>query len=302
MNYLETKYRLYWPGSVYFTVPRMSETVSFAHVTDLHLPPFSQSDWPEKYRSAIEWWNVELRFPQKRLAKMLDEMKEKGVDFIFFGGDNLDYFHPKTADALAGMCRDRGLDARFQIGNHDWETEYIRFVTHEYDGEIRKERAGELCRIWNMPGIYYSFVRKGILFISLDTPYIRKGKGFTGFFDDRQADWFLNELKYDGPVIIFHHVPFSCPTVEYRLRAVWKGFLACIEEDRNGRTVRSGIEQAKNILGTFVGHSHIRSEDPIGNTCQFMTPGGSLGEYRYVKIDDRTPPKSMDIAGEPEVK
>ena len=309
------KFRLFPYGEVQFIDERVSNPVTFAHVADLHLPPGNEDVWPTKYRQAINWWNIDSEYPHKVLPCLLDNIKAHGVDFVFFGGDILDCYHAETAELVVRLCRERNLPAYFQIGNHDWEDEYIRYVSHECEYDVRTVAGQKLCRDWNMPGLYYSFEHNGVRFIALDTPYVKAlplvdrnaypldklKNGYQGIFDAVQADWFIKQLDYDGPIIIFHHVPFNRPTVEYRLRSVWQGILACIAEDENGRRILSAIERCPNVLGTFTAHSHFRSEDQFGSTCQFMAPPGCMGEWRYVKIADTTPPKSLRIPGEPVV-
>ncbi len=100
----------------------------------------------------------------------------------------------------------------------------------------------------------------------------------------------------------FTEVPFNAPTVEYRLRAVWGGILGCVAEDENGQRIRSAVEACPNVLGVFAAHAHFRSEDQLGQTCQFMAPPGHDGQWRHVKIGASTPPKSLRPPGQPSVE
>ena len=68
-----------------------------------------------------------------------------------------------------------------------------------------------------------------------------------------------------------------------------------------GRRVAGAIENCPNVLGTFTGHSHLASEDRLGQTWQFMTAAAHLGRWRYVKIHNVQPPKSLAVEGEPVV-
>jgi len=291
---MEYKFRLYDGGAVQFVDPRTTQPVSFAHVADLHLPPDPPDVWPRRYRRAIEWWDIEQERPNAMLPGLLDEIQAAGVDFVFFGGDILDYYHPETADRVVRLCEDRGLEAHFQIGNHDWETEHIRYVTNDLEPEVRAERSAKVAQHWNMPGLYYSFEKAGVRFIALDTPYERTSGRWMGLFDDTQVDWFTGQLAYDGPVIVFHHIPFNLPSLEHRQLAFLRG-LAGVAEDDNGLRVRNAIETCPNILGTFTGHLHMRSEDPIGGTWQFMAETGVHRCWRYVKIHNTDPPKSLRV-------
>ena len=277
-------FSLSYDGDVQFMDARVARPISFAHVADLHLPPHPPDAWPPEYRQAIDRWDTEFGHPHQVLPGLLDDVCARGVDFIFFGGDILDVYHSETARLVVEQCRRRNVPACFQIGNHDWQDEHIRYVTHEWDAEVRAAQCEKLSGDWNMPGLHYSFEREGVRFIALDIPYVKRDGRYEGVFDTAQTDWFINRLDYDGPIIVFCHVPFNCPTFAYRLRAVWRDAWGCIAEDENGLRIRSAIGGCPNVLGTFTAHTHFRSEDPLGHTCQFMAPPGHNGRWRYVKI------------------
>ena len=292
---MQYKFRLYDGGAVQFIEPRVASPVAFAHVADLHLPPDPPEIWPKEYRRAIEWWDIEQKRPNATLPGMLDEMRDAGVDFVFFGGDICDYYHPETAERVVRLCRERGLEAHFQIGNHDWETERIRYMTNDLEWDIRAENGAKLARHWRMPGLYYSFEKAGVRFISLDMPYERIEGVWSGLVDNAQTDWFVDQVAYEGPIVVFHHIPFNLPSLEPRVRAFWQGGLSCVAEDENGLRLRRAIEICPNVLGTFVAHAHMRAEHPIGGTWQFMVEAGIHGLWRYVKISDAEPPKSLRV-------
>ena len=93
-------FRLYCDGSLYIRDSRVAEPLCFAHVIDLHLPPYPQGSWPEKYRSAIDWWYRDMGQPDKVLPGLLDQIRAAGVDFIVFGGDVLDCYDYSAAKRL----------------------------------------------------------------------------------------------------------------------------------------------------------------------------------------------------------
>ena len=296
------RFRIYPDGDVQLVDARAREPVTFAHVADLHLPPRWPDVLPARYRPAMAWWDARFGRPHRVLPKLLDDIRARGVDFVFFGGDILDVYDRETAAFLVEMCRDRSLPAYYQIGNHDWEDAHIRYVTHECSAEARAAGSASLAADWKMPGLYYAFERKGVRFLVLDTPYVQIESGYAGVFDSEQTDWFVNQLEYNGPIVVFHHVPFNLPTLEHRIRAVLQGGSTCIAEDDNGRRVRSAIEECPNVLATFSAHVHFRSEDPFGSGWQFLSPPGHAGLWRYVKIAATVPPKSLRMPGEPTVE
>lgn len=295
-------FKLYCDGSVQFTDARVALPVTFAHVTDLHLPGVPRRDWPARYRHAIDWWNVEMGCPDRIVGDLLDQAGEAGVDFVFFGGDALDYYDAGAAEHLVELCRQRGLRAHFQLGNHDCENEHLRFVTHEFDDKNFALNAAKLREHWQMPGLNYTFDAGGVRFVSLSVEYKHVDGNLGGVVTTTQADWLVEQLRFDGPIVIFHHIPFALPTLAPRLTQYWAGKLACINEDDHGRRIGEAIAANPNVLGTFTGHAHMRSEDPFGNTWQFMTDAAHLGRWRYVKIGGGRPPKSLSIAGKPTVE
>ena len=273
--------------------------MTFAHVADLHLPPGPPEKWPHQYRQAIGWWDAFFDHPHQILPRLLDEISARGVDFVFFGGDTLDCYHEETAGLVVRLCRERGLPAYFQVGNHDCENPHTRYVVHECDRERRASTAERLMkRDWQMPGLAWAIERQGVRFIALDTPYFRVDGGWAGVFGREDVDWLIGQLDHDGPIIVFHHVPFNLPTVEHRLHAVWNGVRATLAEDENGRRVRAAIENCPNILGTFAAHAHFRSEDPLGGTWQFMTGPAHSGRWRHVRIGDAAPREHRQVPEE----
>ena len=295
-------FRIYFDGSVFYERSSISEndpcetTLSFAHVCDLHLAPDPLKVRNEKHRNSIEWWEKVFRYPAQVLPNLLDEIARMNVDFVVFGGDILDGFHVETAASIRRLCEERDLSYYFQFGNHDCEDLPTRFGSDEYNAEVRSLVQSKLNTIWGMKNPYYSFCKKGIRFIVLDTShYTNYGTGYGAFLGDPQTKWLLHELSIGDPTVIFQHVPFNLPTVEYRFRAVWRGILACVAEDQNGKNIRRAIESSNNVLGVFAAHAHLRSEDPIGNTCQFLCGPAHDGEWRYVKIGTTEPPKSLRL-------
>jgi hypothetical protein len=234
---------------------------------------------------------------------MLDEIAERGVDFVFFGGDTIDYFHPEPARRVVESCEKRGLTAFFQLGNHDSEDLHSRYVSHEYEPANRQNSTHDLCSLWKMERPYYSFCRKGVRFVVADTSrYHKTPVGYAAVIEDEQKDWILSELQRGEPTVVFHHVPFNLPGLEYRLRAVWGGILACIAEDRNGLELKHAIGESAHVLGIFSAHAHIRSANPLGATCQFLTGPAHDGKWRYVEFGNRAAPKALRVQGEPHVE
>jgi len=297
---MPTTPHLYPSGDVHFTDDRLIAGVRFAHITDLHLQPVNEKDRPAEYRHGIEWWEKDFAYPLKILPGLLDEVRDAGVDFVFFGGDTLDVYDAATADYVVQLCSQRGLECHFQMGNHDMEDMHTRYVTHACDAQARASGVARLKEHWDMPHRYYSFDRGGVRFIALDVQYGPTGSGNAGYFDDEQVQWLPAQLDFPGPIVIFHHVPFNLPTLTERMRLIWHGGEAWIAEDPNTRAVIDSLTACPNVFATFTGHTHMRSEDRLSEHChQFMTGPGGYGHWRRIIISPLPAPKSLRIGGTP---
>ena len=133
--------RVYDAGSacsVHFSDERVTVPLAFAHVVDLHLFADPPDLWDERYRPRIEWLQKAWRNPSRTAVRVLDDIAETGVDFVSFGGDVLDFYHPEPAERILRLCRERELKAHFVIGNHDWESYEHRFVAPGSDEPPRR--------------------------------------------------------------------------------------------------------------------------------------------------------------------
>ncbi|MBI85186.1 MAG: hypothetical protein CMJ81_18480 [Planctomycetaceae bacterium] len=280
----------------------MKTPLAFAYITDLHLPPWPREAWPDRYAHAIAWWDQECAHPHDGLSLLLDQIAVAGVDFVFFGGDSLDVYDTTTANRLAELCQQRKLDCYFSFGNHDFESLEIRYVTHDDVPEVRRENTGKLLEHWSMPHRYYHFDRAGVRFIVLDTPYQVVEGGWAGSVDQQQVQWLVHQLEFDGPILLFYHIPFRTDENQDRLLLVWNGVRAWMAEDAQSQKVLTAINACPNLLGTFAGHSHVRSEDKIGDKWQFVTAAGHYNAWRHVRIGNQAAPKSLCAAGWPTVE
>ena len=293
--------RSYPTGEVHFTDARVTTPVSFAHITDLHLPPCRRESWPARFAHAIGWWDDEFEHPNEVLPGLLDTVKAAGVDFVLMGGDNLDVYDSETADRIVQLCHERDLACHYSFGNHDFESYDIRYITHENVPAVRQANGDRLRAHWSMPHRYHAFELGGVRFVVLDTPYERVEGGLGGSFDGEQVDWLEDQLRHDGPIVLFHHIPFKVPANEDRLLLAWNGVKGWVAENEQSERVMAAIAGCPNVLGTFAGHSHIRSEELIGDKWQFVTAGGCQGAWRHVRICAAPPPKSLRAEGLPTV-
>jgi len=285
-------HKLYHDTGVHIQDSRVTKPISFAQITDLHMHPASEF-WPDQYVSQIEWWDVEFNRPSCVLPILLDEIAQRGVDFVFFTGDNIDHYSPEAAEQIVDECAKRSIRAHFQFGNHDWEPEPVRYGGHPRSPELRAEMGRKLCGHWGMPNLYYSFEFNGIRFIALDTPYDKTPRGYEGFLFNEEVDWLIDQLRYDGPIVAFHHVPFVRANQRYQLKAMWGDFNLWVAETAQGIRARKALEQCPNLLATFTGHYHFTGQSPLGESCQYVTAGAGTMQWRYVRIDNQPHPKSL---------
>lgn len=295
-------FRMYTTGQVHFTDARVVEPVSFAHISDLHLCPWRSDDWPARYANAIQWWDDEFEHPHDVLPRTLDRAKAAGVSFVFMGGDNIDVYDPETAERIVELCKERDLPVYFSFGNHDFESYEIRYVTHDDVPEVRQENGDKLCKHWSMPHRYYSFTVGPVRFVVLDAPYRIVEGGLAGFYDSEQVDWFETQLQYDGPIVVFYHIPFRVPGNAERLYLTWNGICGWAADDDNGQRVKAAVNGCSNVLAAFAGHTHIRSEEQLGEKWQFVSAAGGQGYSRHVIIGAGPPPKSFRATGRPAVE
>lgn len=219
-------FRLYMSGQVHFHDIRVTTPIRFAHITDLHLPPVDRSSRPAQYAHAVDWWDREFGHPHEKLAPMLDDAKDHGVDFVLMGGDNIDVYDARTADHIVELCQQRNLTCYFSFGNHDFESYEIRYVTHDHVPKVRDENGRRLMAHWSMTDRYYSFEVGPVRFIVLDSVYRIVEGGLAGFYDAAQVNWLEDQLRHDGPIIVFYHIPFRTAANEDRLQLIWNGYVA----------------------------------------------------------------------------
>ncbi len=297
-----SQFRLSPDGDVQLMDARVTDPVAFAHITDLHWPPPS-ANWDEvnwEYQATSSYGSLRslqtpLRQLQEELSAMLDEIQARGADFVLFGGDNTDCYHPQTARLLLTLCQERGLPAYFVMGNHDLGDVndcLDGVITQEYDRELWSRYARKIMtEDWQMPGLYYSFERKGVRFIILATWNVLLTEPWddqlASVYDEEEVDWLIKQLEWDGPIVAVQHVPFNPVTSTYQPEA-WRGVESTVHEDDQGQRVRLALGNCPNLLGIIVGHKHILGprEDPLGSTWQFMTETSSESEgaYRYFNI------------------
>ena len=281
--------------------PRVGDDISIAFLTDLHLSPGPERAGP-RYSGAVEWWDQVFGRPVGMVQRLLDEIARVGVDLVVFGGDNLDFFDAEVAAQVREMCTQRQLRPCFVFGTHDFEATETRFVTHDVDAPEREANQAELARIWQMQPPVEAIDLGAVQIVLLNMRYRHDTE--LGAVVEADAVARLRQLLASSrPTIIFHHYPFVLPTLKHRLSAVWRGVLAGARIEDNEPAFEL-ISSSPDVLATFSGHAHINGEDPFATEdgpWQFATGAGLDGIWRYIRVSSGEAPKSLRVAGTPDV-
>ena len=281
--------------------PRIEDDLCIAFLTDLHLSPGAEVAGA-RYSNAIDWWDQVFGRPAGMLQRLLDEIASVGVDLVVFGGDSLDFFDSDVAAQVREMCEQRQLRPCFVFGNHDFEATETRFVTHDVDAPEREANMAALADIWQMKPPLEAIDIGGLRILLLNMRY-RHGTELGAIVEDHVTGQLRELLVSSRPTIIFHHYPFVLPSLKHRLRAVWRGVLAGARIEDNEATFEL-ISSSPDVLATFSGHAHINSEDPFAaedGPWQFATGAGLDGIWRYLRVSSGEAPKSLRVAGTPDV-
>lgn len=201
--------------------------------------------------------------------RVLDDVLPKGVDFILFGGDNIDAYHLEEAeaDALYKWFKEevekRGIKAYYTIGNHDAFYTPVNRETDPFSFELHRKYFG-------VPT--YSFEHKGIHFIVLNS-VIQDSNGYN--VGDEQRRWMEEDLKKTGtqtPIVVSMHVPIQSlyyPAVE--------GKIVSTDMITDFKQVWDILEQY-NVKMILQGHQHLH-EELFVKEMRFVTGGAVCGNW-----------------------
>lgn len=245
---------------------------SFAFFTDVHL-------------------NTENRgHCNEGLQKALADAKKRNVDFILFGGDNVETDHlgqenEQTANNLHARFRkiidESGTTCHFTIGNHD----------RYYFCEGEKDATGYKLFEKYFGKSQHSFDHKGVHFIALNSLNPDPNGQFC--IGSEQMEWLKNDLNSIGkerPIVVSLHVPMLSlyyPVVEGNFKG--------LDMVTDTKAVFE-LLKAYNLKLILQGHQHIH-EEILERNHQFITGGaisanwwnGSLADteegYILVHVD-----------------
>lgn len=225
---------------------------SFAFFTDVHL-------LRENDRNSHNGFKIAL-----------DDVLNRNVDFILFGGDNIDAYNLKEsgADSLYNWFKrevdKRDIKAYYTIGNHD-----ASYIPNNVENDPNSFKLHE--KYFN--DLYFSFDYKDIHFIILNS--IVRDSEHKFCVGEEQRIWLENDLKKIGtkaPVVISIHVPIQSlyyPAVEGRIIAT---------------DMISDFKKVWDILDKYnvkiilQGHQHLY-EELFVKDMQFLTGGAVCGNW-----------------------
>lgn len=203
------------------------------------------------------------------------------VDFAIQGGDHIfdGLGVPKTRslalfDLYDKTQQDVGMKVYHTIGNHDVLGIYTESGMAPTDPLYGK-------KYWedHMGKTYYSFDRKGVHFIVLDSIGLTEDRAYEGRIDAVQMKWLADDLKAQAagaPVIVISHIPIVSAFASYVP-------VPATTPKHHGNTVANSDEvialfEGHNVLAVLQGHTHINERvDWLG--VPYITSGAVSGNW-----------------------
>jgi 3',5'-cyclic AMP phosphodiesterase CpdA len=207
---------------------------SFAHVTDCHLI----NGLTDSYKLTQE--------SQLFFQDAVKQINSHGVDFVLFGGDQVEQPGKDEENWQLFIDIAQGLSAPWQ------------FVLGERDisGLVPADKLRTYGRDWKGKGLpgdeaYFSTdILNGVHLIGLDTARPNNNEGFVG---DEQIAWLKNDLaKTQGQfVIVLSHHPLLAPP-PYDGGPPWDQYLLS-----QAASVREILNTSKDVRLSLSGHCHV---------------------------------------------
>ena len=204
-----------------------------AHITDLHL------DEAFPYNDTTS--------ARKRFCKILEDIKENGIDHIICTGDigenkGIPYFFDQLKNRQLSIA----------LGNHDNFEKICNYYHLGADHSSKK--------------IYSSTLKKGYKLFFLDSS--------SGEIDPKQLHWLSKELITPKPILIFMHHPIL--GLPFKVDEIGKL--------RNRKEVIQILENVSNEITIYCGHYHMESILIHKNLKQCISPAVA---YQIRKTTDK---------------
>lgn len=248
-------------GSVPFSLPscqkkdgcKAEKKFSFAFFTDVHL--LRDNDR-----------NSHIGF-----QRALDDVLSRGIDFILFGGDNIDAYHLQEteAESLYKKFKDevekRGIEAYYTIGNHDAYYTPINREADPHSFALHRKYFGALN---------HTFDYKGVHFIVLNSVNRHDHEEIFCVGEEQRA-WLKQDLEQTGkqiPVVVSMHVP-----IQTLYHPVVDGKIDSIDMITDFKQVWDMLD-LYNLKIVLQGHEHLYEQLYVKET-QFLTGGAVCGAW-----------------------
>jgi Icc protein len=203
------------------------------------------------------------------------------ADFAIQGGDHVfDALGvPKSRslslfDLYDKTQQDLSLKVYHTIGNHDCLGIYTASGMEPSDPLYGKKYYVE-----HVGKTYYSFDRKGVHFIVLDSIGITPDRAYEGRIDATQMQWLAEDLKAQAegtPIIVVSHIPLVSAFASYVP-------VPATPPAHHGNTVANSDEvirlfEGHNVLAVLQGHTHI-NERVEWHGVPYITSGAVSGNW-----------------------
>jgi len=205
----------------------------------------------------------------QRLQQFVNEMNEKGVDFIIQLGD---FCQPQEYNvSFLDIWNTFEGPAYHVLGNHDMD--------NDTGGRFTSD---ETAAYFDMPSRYYSFDQQGFHFVVLDGNEKRDPpqQGYPRYIGSEQKEWLKNDLQTTNlPTLVFSHQT-----------------LASSNGVENADEVKEILEEANRksnslkVVACLCGHHHIDYIVEIAgiqyihiNSMSYQWLGG---DYQYIRYSE----------------
>ena len=217
----------------------------------------------------------------KGCAMAFRKMSAVKAEFAIQGGDHIfdGLGVPKARsislfDLYDKTQQDLSLKVYHAIGNHDVVGIYTQSGMEPTDPLYGKKYYEE-----HIGQTYYSFDRKGVHFIVLDSIGITPDRGYEGRIDAAQLQWLAADLKAQAagtPIIVVSHIPIVTAFASYVP-------VPATPEKHNGLSVANADEviplfEGHNVLAVLQGHTHI-NERVEWHGVPYITSGAVCGNW-----------------------
>ena len=217
----------------------------------------------------------------KGCAMAFRKMRTLNADFAIQGGDHIFDALGVSKQRSLGLFdlydktqQDLGLQVYHTIGNHDCFGVYPQSGMQPSDPLYGKRYFED-----HVGKTYYSFDRKGVHFIVLDSIGFTPDRAYEGRIDAAQLSWLATDLGAQPrtkPIIVSVHIPLVSAIDNYTPAPA-------TPPAHHGNTVVNSSDvtrlfEGHNVLAVFQGHTHI-NERVDWHGVPYITSGAVSGNW-----------------------